>query len=305
MTTTAIETLEPALTIGATPIQRSRARNAWRMLRANPLGTLGLVLLLIIAVAAVAAPIVAPYSPQNSHFVLLQKPSSAHPFGTDRLGRDILSRVIYGARVSMAVGFGSVVLGLLAGTLLGVISGYSGGWPDTLLQRFVDVMLAFPFIILALFLVTVIGRGLDKSIYVLGIAITPAVARVVRGCVLSERHREYIDAARATGATGPRVILRHLLPNISAPIIVLATTLLAGVVLAEASLSFLGLGVPPPTASWGGDLSGNARDFFETAPWMAIFPGLALTLTVLAFNFLGDALRDVLDPRLQHTLGKG
>jgi len=203
----------------------------------------------------------------------------------------------------MAVGFGSVSLGLLAGALLGVISGYTGGWLDTLLQRFVDVLLAFPFIILALFLVSVSGRGLDREIYVLGIAITPAVARVVRGSVLSERHRDYIDAARAMGATGPRIVVRHLLPNISAPVIVLATTLLSGVVLAEASLSFLGLGVPPPAASWGGDLSGNARDFFETAPWMAIFPGLALTLTVLGFNFFGDAVRDVLDPRLQHGQG--
>lgn len=301
-TTESIEMVSRALP--ATPV-RSRTRAGLRLVRRNPLGVLGLAIVLVIGVAGIAAPALAPYSPRNSDFELLERPTGRHPFGTDRVGRDIFSRVLFGARVSLAVGFGSVAVGVLAGTLLGLVSGYFGGWVDTALQRLVDILLAFPLIILALFLAAATGRGLEKTVLVLGVAITPAVARVVRGSILSQREREYIEAVRALGAGSPRIIFRHLLPNVSAPIIVLATTLLSAAVLAEASLSFLGVGVPPPTASWGGDLSGNARDFFEIAPWMAIFPGLALSLTVLGFNFLGDAVRDVLDPRLQREMMRG
>jgi peptide/nickel transport system permease protein len=284
---------------------RSRVGTAAHLLRRSPLGTLGLLLLLVILVMAVAAPLIAPHDPLDNSFEQLQRPSAAHLFGTDRVGHDVFSRVVYGSRISLVVGFGSVTLALAAGTFIGLLSGYFGGWLDTVIQRGVDVLLAFPFLVLALFLAAVIGRGVDKSIYVLGLAITPAIARVARASVLAERRREYIEAARCVGLTGPRIAWRYLLPNISAPLVVLGTTLLGGAVLAEASLSFLGVGVPPPTASWGSDLSGNARDFFEIAPWMAIFPGVALTLTILGFNFFGDGVRDLLDPRLKRQGPRG
>jgi peptide/nickel transport system permease protein len=298
-TTTAGETITRAE--GPSRVRRS-ASVGLLLLRRNPLGALGLVLLLIVVGAALLADVVAPYSADDTRSDSLSEPSASHPFGTDRLGRDVLSRVIYGARVSLAVGFGSVATGLLAGAAIGIASGYVGGLLDSLLQRITDVLLAFPLIILAIFIASVSGPGLWKSIIVLGVAITPAVARVVRSSVLSERERDYVLSARSVGASEGRIMLFHLLPNVSAPIVVLGTTLLSVAILAEASLSFLGVGVPPSTASWGGDLSGSSRDFFEIAPWMAIFPGLALTVTVLGLNFFGDALRDVLDPRLQRDM---
>ncbi|OAI39220.1 hypothetical protein AYO38_01730 [bacterium SCGC AG-212-C10] len=282
--------------------RRAAASNWLLLLRRNPLGAAGLLILLVIAVAAVGASVVAPYSPSDPAFSSLKGPTWSHPFGTDLLGRDVFSRVIFGARISLTVGFGSVIIGILGGTVIGLASGYLGGWVDQVLQRITDVLLAFPLIILAIFIAAVSGQGLWKSVFVLGVAITPAVARVVRGSVLSEKTRDYVQAARAAGAGETRIMIQHILPNVSAPIVVLGTTLLSVAVLAEASLSFLGIGVPASTASWGGDLSGNARTYFEIAPWMAIFPGLALTLTVLGLNFLGDALRDVLDPRLQREM---
>lgn len=272
------------------------------LLRRNPLGAIGLLILLLVSAAAIGANVFAPHGAQDSSFSSLTGPSAAHPFGTDLLGRDVLSRVIYGGRISLTVGFGSVIIGVCAGTVLGLVSGYLGGWVEAVLQRVTDVLLAFPLIILAIFIAAVSGQGLWKSVMVLGIAITPAVSRVVRGSVLSERSRDYVLAARAVGAGEGRIMLFHILPNVSAPIVVLGTTLLSVAVLSEASLSFLGVGVPPPTASWGADLSGNARTYFELAPWMAIFPGCALTLTVLGLNFLGDAMRDILDPRLQRDM---
>lgn len=288
--------------IASTPRTRGYVvRRILRLARRQPLGLLGLAMIVFVVLAAILAPWVAPYRPNSTEFDLLKAPSWAHPFGTDRLGRDVLTRVLHGARISMAVGFGSVAIGTVAGMVIGLASGYYGGWFDAICQRLVDTMLAFPYLVLAMFIGAVAGRGTGVLIWVIGIAIAPGVVRVVRGSVLAEQARDYVLAARAMGASAPRVMLRHILPNVMAPITVIATTLLAAAILAEAALSFLGLGVAPPTASWGGDLSGSSRDFFEVAPWMAIFPGLALSFAVMGFNFFGDALRDVLDPKLKGT----
>lgn len=299
--TAIVERIGPFRDVGTQP-------RAWkrplRLARQQPLGAVGLVLIAFMACVAVLAPWIAPYGPSNSDFSSLTGPSMAHPFGTDRIGQDVLSRVIFGARTSMLVGFGSVAIGVAIGTALGLASGYQGGWLDSCVQRLVDVVMAFPFLVLALFIGSSMGRDINSLVLVLGIAMAPSICRVVRSSVLVERNKDYVLAARAVGAGGTWIVLRHILPNSLAPIIVMATTLLAAAILAEAALSFLGFGVPPPTASWGGDLSGSARAYFQIAPWMAIFPGLALSLAVLGFNFLGDALRDLLDPRLRGA-GKG
>jgi len=280
-----------------------RVRRVFRVVRHQPLGALGVVIICVIFYAALTAPIVAPHRAGNTNFDILQRPSPAHPFGTDRVGRDIFSRVIYGARTSITVGFASVAFGVVAGTALGLLCGYLVGWVDAVVQRFADVVLAFPYLILALFVGAAVGPGVLTLVSVLGVAMTPGVLRIVRGSVFVEREKEYVVAARALGAPAWQIMLRQILPNVLAPIIIIGTTLLAAAILAEAALSFLGLGVPPATPSWGGDLSGSARDYFESAPWMAIFPGAALSLAVLGFNFLGDALRDVLDPQLRGAGG--
>lgn len=293
---------------GAVPVAGTRRRLrrsasvAGLLLRRNPLGALGLAIVVGVVVLAAGASVIAPYGPNNAAFDALASPSASHWFGTDLLGRDIFSRVVYGARVALIVGFGSVVFGLIVGTVGGLVSGYVGGWVDSVLQRITDVLMAFPLIILAIFIAAAWGQGVWKGVFILGIAVAPAVTRIVRGSALSEKERDYVLSARAIGTPQWRIVFRHILPNVAAPIIVLGTVLLSITVLAEASLSFLGVGVPPTTASWGGDLSGNARTYFQIAPWMAIFPGLALTITVLGLNFLGDALRDVLDPRLQKEM---
>lgn len=295
-----------AISDALAPLERSpglgrRWRHSAGLARRQPLGAIGLTIIVVMVAVAVFAPWIAPFSPTNSDFDSLQGPTWDHPFGTDRIGRDVLSRVIYGARTSMVVGIGSVGIGVVMGTVLGLASGYRGGWTDALIQRVVDVVMAFPFLVLALFIGSSIGRDMRSLVIVLGIAMAPSIARVVRASVLVERNKDYVLAARTIGASGSRLVVRHILPNAVAPIIVMATALLAAAILAEAALSYLGFGVPPPTPSWGGDLSGPARAFFQIAPWMAIFPGLALSLTVLGFNFLGDALRDLLDPRLRGT----
>lgn len=278
-------------------------RRTLRFVRRQPLGALGVIIICVIVYAAIAAPVIAPHHAGNTNFDILKRPSPGHPFGTDRVGRDILSRVIYGARTSMTVGFASVAFGVVAGTLLGLVCGYLVGWVDAVVQRFADVILAFPYLILALFVGAAVGPGVLTLVSVLGVAMAPGVLRIVRGSVFVEREKEYVLAARAMGSPAWQIMLRQILPNVLAPIIIIGTTLLAAAILAEAALSFLGLGVPPATPSWGGDLSGSARDYFEAAPWMAIFPGAALSLAVLGFNFFGDALRDLLDPRLRGAGG--
>jgi peptide/nickel transport system permease protein len=271
-----------------------------RFARQQPLGVFGIVIILLLIVMALFAPLIAPYDPTSIEFDSLQSPNATNWFGTDDKGRDVFSRVVWGSRVSLQVGIIATVVGTLGGVLVGIISGYFGGWADSILQRVVDAMLAFPTLILALIMVAVFGNSISKLMVVVGIAIIPGVGRIMRGIVLSEKQSLYVEAARSIGAGDTRVMFRHLLPNVTATIIVIASTLLGAAILVEASLSFLGLGTPPPTPSWGYDLSQNARRYFTHAPWMAIFPGLALSLVVLGFNLLGDALRDVLDPRLRN-----
>jgi ABC-type dipeptide/oligopeptide/nickel transport system permease subunit len=219
--------------------------------------------------------------------------------GTDSIGRDVFSRIVWGARLSVLIGFGSVLVGTTAGTLIGLVSGYVGGLADTIIQRLVDTLMTVPGLILALVFVTVWGQGVPQLVFAIAILIIPGAARIVRGATLSEKNYQYIEAARVIGASHPRIILRHILPNISAPIIVIVSVMVGVAILVEAALSFLGLGVPPPTASWGQMLSIDGRTYMLQQPWLSIWPGLAISLVVLGLNLLGDALRDLLDPKLR------
>jgi peptide/nickel transport system permease protein len=282
-----------------------RARRGWGrrlsfLVLRNPLGLLGLLLVLALVVVGSLAPLIAPFGANESAGIAFQGPSWGHPFGTDQYGRDIMSRVIFGARISLAVGFLSVIGGTLVGTAVGMVSGYFGGWVDNVIQRGVDTAMAFPGLILLLIIISVLGPSMKNVIIVIGVGIVPGVSRVIRGAVLAEKQNQYVEAAQAVGASSVRVLFHHLAPNVVPLAIVIATTLLAGAILAEAGLSFLGLGVPPPNPSWGADVN-LARNAFPIHIWWAFFPGLAIALTVLGFNFLGDALRDILDPRLRGT----
>ena len=264
----------------------------------KPLGVTSLVFLLLVAVAAVFSETLAPYDPLESHVAdRLLGPSIQYLFGTDQLGRDVLSRIIFGARQSMRIG--ATVVGLIAliGTAVGVASGYFGGKFDLVVQRIVDAMQAMPGLILAMALVSITGAGTLQVIFAITVVATPSYSRVIRSAVLPVKENQYVEAAKALGAGDTRIVLRHVLPNIVAPILVLVSTSFGLAILTEGSLSFLGLGTPPPTPSWGNMIGGDARRFLESAPTLSLFPGLAITLSVLAFNLLGDALRDVLDPR--------
>jgi ABC-type dipeptide/oligopeptide/nickel transport system permease subunit len=261
---------------------------------------LGGLLIVGLIVVGLFAPLIAPYPINQFSGIPGRPPSQAHLFGTDKFGQDIFSRVVYGARISLQVGFFSVGLGTLIGLAIGMTSGYAGGFVDSVVQRGVDTAIAFPQLILLLMVIRVLGPSITNVIIVVAIGIIPGVARVVRGAVLSERQNAYVEAARATGASGTRIIVRHLTPNVLPLAIVIATTLLATAILAEAALSFLGLGIPPPNPSWGADIS-VARTSFPINTWAALFPGIAISLTVLGFNLFGDTLRDILDPRLRGT----
>jgi peptide/nickel transport system permease protein len=266
----------------------------------KPLGAIGGALVLLLLVVAAAAPVLAPYPYDvGEASVRLQGPSLAHPFGTDANGRDMLSRVIWGARISATVGFGAVAISTLLAVTVGIVSGYFGGWIDLAVQRLVDIWISFPALVLLISLVAVAGPGLWSVTGILGILLAPGTSRVVRSAVISIRHLPYIESASCIGAGHSRVILRYVLPNVFAPIIVLATVQLGTAILAESTLSFLGYGVPPPHPAWGGMLSGTGRAFMLQSPWLSIWPGLAISLAVFGFNMLGDALRDELDPRLR------
>lgn len=256
----------------------------------------GAVFLATLAVAAVLAPLIAPYDPNAMEYMMLEAPSPAHPLGVDDLGRDLLSRIIHGARVSLFVGLITVAVALVLGVAMGVVAGYYRGWADTLIMRYIDLQWAFPNILIAVYLVAVFGTGLANVMVAISLAYLDDFARVARGMTLSVKEEQYVTAARAVGCSDWRIMLRHIVPNITAPVIVLATVSVSNAILAEAVLSFLGLGVSADTPTWGLILS-EARSFISRAWWLGIFPGLAIMLTVLSINFLGDALRDVLDVR--------
>jgi peptide/nickel transport system permease protein len=268
--------------------------------RQRPLGAVGAGIILVMVAMAATAGLVAPYNPlENDYTAMLAAPSAEHWLGTDAHGRDVLTRILYGSRTALMVGLGASLLGATFGSLIGVASAYFGGRVDLIVQRVMDVFFAFPVIILALAVVAVLGTGAGNVILAIAAPMVPRCARVVRSSALAVREMPYIDAARASGFGHGRIILRHMLPNVMAPILIMATAFLGEAILLEASLSFLGLGVQEPTAAWGLMLRGAAVEFAETAPWMAIFPGLAISLGVFGFNLFGDSLRDALDPRLR------
>jgi peptide/nickel transport system permease protein len=270
----------------------------FRKVLREPIGAVGLVIIVTLITVAILAPVIAPYPPDDQPGQRLEAPSATYWLGTDDLGRDIFSRLLYGARVSLQVGIIAVGIALVIGGILGLLSGYYAGTVDSLIQRLVDILLAFPTLILVIALTTVMGASTSTAMIAIGIAYSPAIARVVRGATLQVRQEQYVEAGKTIGVGPVRMILRHVTPNIAAPVIVQCTLLLSTAILAEAALSFLGLGTQPPAASWGAML-GTGRKYMETAPWVAIFPGVAISITVLGFNLLGDALRDALDPRLR------
>jgi peptide/nickel transport system permease protein len=271
-----------------------------RLLGRKPLGAIGGIVLAVMVLLAVGANVIAPFDYDAADvFARLEPSSVTHWLGTDNLGRDLLSRVIYGARVSMMVGFGAVGLGLLGATVVGLLSGYFGGRLDILVQRVVDAFMCFPLLLVALTIMALVGPGLENVIGTLGLVLAVRDSRVIRGAVLTVKQNLYVEAARALGVGHPGTLWRHILPNIVAPLVILSTVNLGGVILVEAALSFLGFGVPPPRPSWGGMLSGAGLMHMLRAPWLALWPGVALSLAVFGANMLGDALRDVLDPRLR------
>jgi peptide/nickel transport system permease protein len=266
----------------------------------NRLAAIGLSITVFMTIVAILAPWIAPYAPNQMDVANSLAPAGAagHILGTDNYGRDLFSRLVYGARISLIVGISAVVFGAIFGTLLGLVSGYFGGRLDAIIMRTMDGLFAFPFILLAITLMTVLGQGLVNVIIAIGIANIPGFARIVRGQVLSVKEEEFIEVTRSLGATNSRIIFQHVLPNCLAPLIVYGTMSVAGAIISEAALSFLGLGVQPPTASWGSILK-DGKDFLVLSPHMATFSGLAILLTVLGINLFGDGLRDALDPKMK------
>jgi len=280
------------------PSEPNILRRVSRLPRKHPIGMMGAVVVALVILVAIFAAYVAPYSPTAQASKRLLEPSAEHLLGTDEIGRDVLSRVIFGARISLYVGVIAVTIALCLGATTGIISGYIGGTFDNLAMRVVDIMFAFPGLVLAIVIAGLLGPSIGNAMIAIGIVYAPQYARVARGSVLSVKEELYIEAARTVGGPGIHIVWRHILPNIIAPLIVLTTLSMSTAILTEASLSFLGLGTQPPEPSWGSMLS-TGRRFMEIAPWVAIYPGLAIMLAVLGFNFLGDGLRDALDPRLR------
>ncbi len=279
-------------------------RGAWaattRFLRRQPVGTIGIVIVVVFGLCGIFADWIAPYNPTSNDFAAMTEPPSwAHWLGTDQLGRDILSRILFGARTAFIVGLTSAVVGGASGLVLGVGSAYFGGRIDLFLQRVLDIVMSFPLIIMALAVVSIFGTGVQNVIIAITIPLIPRCSRVVRSSALAIREVPYVDAARALGYGHSRIILNHMVPNVVAPFLIMLTAFVGQAILAEASLSYLGLGVQEPVAAWGLMLQGGAEEYASTAPWIAIFPGLAIMLTVFGINLFGDALRDVLDPKMR------
>ena len=284
---------------GNRPRTRGPWNDAWRRLRRNTGATVGGAIFLLIVATAGAAPLLAPEDPVRLNVAeSLEPPGGRHWLGTDQFGRDVLSRIIYGARVSVAMGLVAVAISVAGGSVLGLLSGYYRGTVDLLVMRLVDVMLAFPGILLALVIIAVLGPNLGSAMVAVGVSGMPLFIRVVRGSTLSVREVQYVEAARATGGGDARIVFRHVLPNVLTPIIVLVTLGIPSAIVAGAALSFLGLGVKPPTPDWG-DMLSRGRAFMNTAWWLSTFPGLAIMVIVLAINRFGDGLRDALDPRMK------
>jgi peptide/nickel transport system permease protein len=289
---------EPTLSRAA----EADGEGAWARLRffgaRYPLGAVGAVIMAVFVFAALFADVITPQDPLATDASLsLARPSAAHWLGADYLGRDLYSRIVHGARISLAVGVGSTLLGSALGVVLGLASGYIGGWVDLLVQRVVDILQALPLLVLALVMAASLGPSLENTVIAVAVPLIPYVARVIRANTLALRELPFVEAARAIGMSELRIACRHVLPNTLAPLIVLATAQLGAAILTEASLSFLGLGIPEPHPSWGRMLSESAAEYVRTAPWLVIFPGLAISLVVFGTNLLGDALRDILDPR--------
>ncbi len=292
--------VSPVTDDDAPELRVSWVKRSLEFCRRQPMGTLGLVLVVVMFVAGLFAEVLSPYSPTANDFASMTEPPSwQHLLGTDQFGRDLLSRIIYGARTAMIVGFSCAVIGGFAGLVLGVASAYFGGNLDMILQRIFDVLMAFPLIILALAVVAIFGTGVHNVIAAITVPLVPRCARVVRSSALSIREVPYVDAARACGFGHWRIILRHMVPNVMAPFLILLTAFIGQAILAEASLSYLGLGVQEPTPAWGLMLQGGAEEYASTAPWIAVFPGVAIALTVFGTSLFGDALRDVLDPKMR------
>ena len=276
-----------------------------RLVKEKPLGTIGAAITLILLIVAIFAPLIAPYGMNDVHSLrALENPSSQFWLGTDNLGRDILSRVIFGARISVIVGLMSTLISTVISTFLGILSAYIGGTFDLILQRFIDAELSIPNLLLLMVIISMIGPGLWQVIFCLGISNGIGNTRMIRSLVIGLKENVYINSAVALGASTREVIFQHILPNIMAPIIILFSMTVPWMILNEAGLSFLGFGIPPPQPSWGGMLSGSARKYMLMDPWMALWPGLALSITVYAVNMFGDALRDLLDPRLRGGIGR-
>jgi peptide/nickel transport system permease protein len=271
-----------------------------RFVRRKPLGALGALIVSVLLMMAVFAEQIAPYGyDETIRGARMKPPSAAHWLGTDNLSRDMWSRIVFGARVSMTVGFATIGVAVLLATAVGVSSGYFGGAYDLTVQRVVDAWLSFPYLVIVISVMAVLGPGLLNVVFSLAIIIAAVNSRVIRGATIAVAQTTYVEAARAVGCGHARIILRHILPNVTATVIILATIGLGAAILAESALSFLGFGVPPPYPAWGAMLSGSGRTYMFRAPWMAIWPGVAISLAVFGFNMLGDALRDVLDPRLR------
>jgi peptide/nickel transport system permease protein len=284
--------------LAAARAPRGKAFLKW--IRRQPLGAVSALCVLFMIALAVFAPYIAPFDPTQNHYESMEiAPNAEFWLGTDQFGRDLLSRIIWGARTALFIGFASAFIGATLGLVLGVSSAYFGGVFDLLFQRVMDVFLAFPLIIMAMAVVAIFGTGPENVIIAITIPFVPRCARVVRASALALREIPYIDAARALGYGHVRIILRHMVPNCVAPFLIMLTTFLGQAILLEASLSYLGLGVQEPTAAWGLMLQGGAEEYAESAPWIAVFPGLAITLAVFAFNLFGDAVRDTFDPKLR------
>ncbi|HED04823.1 MAG TPA: ABC transporter permease [Candidatus Fraserbacteria bacterium] len=288
--------VESVETQGSVALPAGRKGRWLRSLTRDKKALTSAVVLLGLTIAAIFAPYLSPYDPNAQNFQMLQAPSAQHLLGTDSLGRDLFSRILYGARVSLIVGISTVAIALIVGVLLGLLAGYYGGWLDMLIMRYIDLQWAFPNFIIAVYLVAIFGTGLVNVIVAVSLAFFDDFARLTRSVVLSIREEDYISAAQAIGTPDRRILWKHILPNAVAPIIVQATVSVSYAILAEAGLSFLGLGVKASTPSWGSILS-DARSFIYSAWWLGVFPGLAIMVTVLSINFLGDGLRDILDVR--------